>query len=384
MEDTYGNGWTNGLHPEDREALVEVWKSAFKERKTLEMEFRMGDGTDDGRWVFVQASPLSGTDRPGGYIGAVTDINDRRLAEEQLRQVQKMDAVGQLTGGIAHDFNNLLAIVQGNLELLRERAPEEERILNLVEAAYGAAQRGAALNQRLLAFARRQPLRPTVSNINEIVGDMAGLFERTLGDNIELRTQFAEGLWTTDIDPNGLETAVLNLAINARDAMPDGGTLVIATANRVYDETRPAPDPDLPPGAYVSLKVSDSGAGMDPETLEKAFDPFYTTKGMGKGSGLGLSMVYGFARQSKGTAIVESVPNEGTSITLLFPRDMGDADAETVTRQDVERAPPGDGECILIVEDDEDVRDMAIGMFESLNYRTLVAGSANEAMDMVY
>ena len=331
-EITYGNGWIEGIHPDDRAALLDVWKSTFRHRQTLEIEFRMGDGTDEGRWVLVQASPLSGTGEPGGYIGAVTDITDRRLAEEQLRQVQKMDAVGQLTGGIAHDFNNLLAIVQGNLELLRERAPEEDRILNLVEAAYGAAQRGAALNQRLLAFARRQPLRPSVCDINDIVGDMAGLFERTLGDNIELRTQFAEGLWTTDIDPNGLETAVLNLAINARDAMPDGGTLIIATSNRSYDDGHPAPDPDLPPGAYVALKVSDTGTGMDPETLEKAFDPFYTTKGMGKGSGLGLSMVYGFARQSKGTAIVESVPGAGTSITLLFPRELGETDADTAPR----------------------------------------------------
>ncbi|MGB0629099.1 MAG: PAS domain S-box protein [Alphaproteobacteria bacterium] len=382
-EETYGNGWMKGIHPDDREELLSIWKTAFRDRTTLEMEFRMGNGTDDGRWVFVQASPLTSGGNRSGYIGAVTDITDRRLAEEQLRQVQKMDAVGQLTGGIAHDFNNLLAIVQGNLELLRERAPEEERITNLVEAAYGAAQRGAALNQRLLAFARRQPLRPSVCDINEIVDDMAGLFERTLGDNIELRTQFAEGLWTTDIDPNGLETAVLNLAINARDAMPDGGTLTISTANSVYDRERPAPDPDLPSGSYVVLKVSDTGTGMDAETLEKAFDPFYTTKGMGKGSGLGLSMVYGFARQSKGTAVVESLPGEGTSITLLFPRESGDIDAETVTRGDTEPVPPGDGECILIVEDDEDVRDMAIGMFESLNYRTLVAGSANEAMNIL-
>ena len=380
-ETVFDDTWMQGVHPEDRERLLSAWKNASRNRETLEMEVRMGDGIGDGRWVFVQASPLSDIPNHGGYVGAVTDITERRQAEEQLRQVQKMDAVGQLTGGVAHDFNNLLAIVQGNLELLRERAPAEDRIMNLVEAAYGAAQRGAALNQRLLAFARRQPLRPSISDINQIVGDMAGLFERTLGDNIELRTQFAQGLWPADIDPNGLETAVLNLAINARDAMPDGGTLTISTANRVYDDERPPPDPDISPGDYVSLQVSDTGTGMDAETLQKAFDPFFTTKGMGKGSGLGLSMVYGFARQSNGTALVESVPGSGTSITLLFQRESGET--ETVVRQETDAAPAGDGECILIVEDDEDVRDMAIGMFESLNYRTLVAGSATEAMDIL-
>tara|TARA_R110000868_G_scaffold39376_4_gene137090 strand:- start:4377 stop:10016 length:5640 start_codon:yes stop_codon:yes gene_type:complete len=384
-EDALGNDWISGIHPEDREQFLNAWQRAYASKGNLEMELRMNRRDETVKWVLVQASPLSAGihlgESPGGYIGAVTDITERRFAEEQLRQVHKMDAIGQLTGGIAHDFNNLLAIVQGNLELLRERAPDDGRLTGLINAAHGAARRGATLNQRLLAFARRQPLAPSLCNINEVVSDMAGLFARTLGDNVELRTQFAEGLWRANIDPNGLETAVLNLAINARDAMPDGGALIITTANRTYGPNNAAPDPDMPDGEYVLLRVTDSGTGMDDETLRKAFDPFYTTKGMGKGSGLGLSMVYGFARQSGGTAIVESALGQGTAISLLFPRI--DAAFPSQTPRSVVSVPEGGGEKILIVEDDLDVRDMAVGMFESLNYKTLIAASAEEALSVL-
>lgn len=380
-EEAFGHNWISNIHVEDRQNLLDAWEHAYAAKENLEMELRMQSEDDATTWVLIQASPLQGDDDQGGYVGAVTDITERRVAEEQLRQVQKMDAIGQLTGGIAHDFNNLLAIVQGNLELLRERAPDDDRLSGLINAAHGAARRGATLNQRLLAFARQQPLAPTSCDINRVVGDMAGLFVRTLGDNVDLQTHFAEGLWPVNIDPNGLETAVLNLAINARDAMPDGGALVITTANRSYGPHKPAPDADISDGDYVLLRVTDFGTGMDGETLQKAFDPFYTTKGMGKGSGLGLSMVYGFARQSGGTAIVESAVGQGTSITLLFPRTE-----EALTDREIKSeisAPEGAGERILIVEDDIDVRDMAIGMFESLNYETLAATSAEEALTIL-
>ncbi|MEX2454549.1 MAG: PAS domain S-box protein, partial [Rhodospirillaceae bacterium] len=300
-----GRNWMEGIHPEDRDEIVAQWRKAFPRRGDLRFEIRMGDGIERIVWVLIQASPLrSPTGADTGYIGAVTDITDRRNAEEQLRQVQKMDAVGQLTGGIAHDFNNLLAIVQGNLELLRERAPDETRLTDLIDAAHSAARRGATLNQRLLAFARRQPLRPMICDINSIVSDMAGLFVRTLGENVRLKTHFAQGLWLANIDPNGLETAVLNLAINARDAMPDGGTLMLATENASYDGSRPTPAPEIAAGDYVVLRVTDTGTGMDRDTVTKAFEPFFTTKDVGKGSGLGLSMVYGFARQSGGQAVI--------------------------------------------------------------------------------
>ena len=375
-----GTNWINGIHPDDRRKIVEGWQDALNERHDLEIEIRMGSGDEDVRWAFVQASPLrSPTGQTGGYVGAVTDITDRRIAEEKLRQVQKMDAIGQLTGGIAHDFNNLLAIVQGNIELLRERAPDEPRIQSLIEAAYGAAKRGATLNQRLLAFARRQPLRPVKCDINTIVEDMAGLFSRTLGENVELRTNYAAGLWHAKVDPNGLETAVLNLAINGRDAMPDGGVLTISTVNARYEASRARPVKDLADGDYVVLQVTDNGMGMDADTIEKAFDPFFTTKGIGKGSGLGLSMVYGFAHQSDGQVAIESVPGQGTSITLYFPRD-DEEDTPLHARKREADAPPGEGERILVVEDDKEVLDMAVAMFSSLNYQTVVASCAADAM----
>ena len=374
-----GREWVNGIHPGDRRKLRGAWNDAVKRRADMEIEIRLGHAGKGDRWAIVQASPLR---TPGGavsgYVGAVTDITDRRVAEEQMRQVQKMDAVGQLTGGIAHDFNNLLAIVQGNLELLRERAPEEKRLQSLIEAAHGAARRGAMLNQRLLAFARRQPLRPETCNINQIVKDMAGLFVRTLGDHIDLETSFAAGLWRARVDPNGLETAVLNLAINARDAMPDGGRLIIGTANVVFDAGRPAPAKELREGAYVQLRVTDTGTGMDPETIDRAFDPFFTTKVVGKGSGLGLSMVYGFAHQSGGHVTIESVQGHGTSITLYFPRTDEEQPVRSPAMADT--PPAGHGERILVVDDDADVRRMAVDMFASLNYRTVEAASAEEAL----
>jgi PAS domain S-box-containing protein len=379
-EQALGRNWASGIHPEDRDQLLAEWRRAFTARQDIRVEIRIGDGGEHSLWVLIQASPLrSPVGADTGYIGAVTNVTERRNAEEQLRQVQKMDAVGQLTGGIAHDFNNLLAIVQGNLELLRERAPDEQRLHSLIEAAHSAARRGANLNQRLLAFARRQPLRPVVCDINQIVSDMAGLFIRTLGDNIELRTHFAERLWLTNIDPNGLETAVLNLAINARDAMPEGGSLVITTENARYGGARPSPAPEIGDGDFVVVRVTDTGTGMDRDTLSKAFEPFFTTKGLGKGSGLGLSMVYGFARQSGGHTLIESAPGRGTSISLYFPRDAA-ADAAVLERTVSGAAPPGSGEHILVVEDDGEVRDMAIGMFVSLNYRPVEAGSADEAL----
>jgi PAS domain S-box-containing protein len=305
------------------------------------------------------------------------DITDRRQAEEQLRQAQKMEAVGQLTGGIAHDFNNLLTGIVGSLELLQRRvtAGRTDGLLRYAAAAAISAQRAASLTQRLLAFARRQPLDPKRVDANRLLSGMEDMLRRTLGPAIELEMVLGAGLWPTLSDPHQLESAILNLAINARDAMPDGGRLVIETVNTRLDEAYArSQGGEVSPGAYVLVSVTDSGTGMPPDVIAKAFDPFFTTKPIGQGTGLGLSMLYGFIKQSNGHVRIYSEMGVGTTFKLYLPRERGDAaeDAED-SGVPVTPAKAGDGETVLVVEDELTVRMLVTETLAELGYAALEA-----------
>ena len=305
-------------------------------------------------------------------------------AEEALRQSQKMEAVGQLTGGLAHDFNNLLTGITGSLEMMQMRI-RQGRVADVdryVNAAQGAARRAAALTHRLLAFSRRQTLDPKPTDIRHLVAGMEELVQRTVGPSIAVETAHAAGLWRTLVDPGQLENALLNLCINARDAMPDGGKLTIETGNRWLDH-RSADERDLDPGQYVSLCVSDTGTGMMPEVIEKAFDPFFTTKPIGLGTGLGLSMIYGFARQSNGQVRIYSEVGQGTMVCLYLPRHHGDAQS-VEQLPDLSDAPRADGDqTVLVVDDDPTVRMLVVEVLEDLGYTAIQAGDGPSAVPVL-
>ncbi|TKW78361.1 MAG: response regulator, partial [Bradyrhizobium icense] len=302
-------------------------------------------------------------------------IAERKHAEDALRQSQKMEAVGQLTGGIAHDFNNLLTGIMGALELMQAKLRQGRlsEIDRYVAAAQGAAKRAASLTHRLLAFSRRQTLDPKPTDVNRLVIGMEELIRRTVGPQIALEVVTAPGLWTALIDASQLESALLNLCINARDAMPEGGRITIETANKWLDE-HAARERDLPPGQYLSLCVTDTGVGMTPDVIARAFDPFFTTKPIGQGTGLGLSMVYGFARQSGGQVRIYSEVGQGTTMCLYFPRHYGDA-TESTTEIDAARAARAlAGKTVLIVDDEPTVRMLAIDVLEDLGVTVLEDG----------
>jgi signal transduction histidine kinase len=306
----------------------------------------------------------------------------RKHAEEALRQAQKMEAMGQLTGGIAHDFNNMLAIVIGSLDIAGRRLRRGEAdVAQHLENAREAAVRAATLTQRLLAFSRQSPLSPRVLNLNELVAGMSELLRRTLGETIALEAALAGGLWLVHADPNQLESAVLNLALNARDAMPDGGNLTIETANVYLDERYAADESGLNPGQYAMIAVTDTGAGIAPDILQKVFDPFFTTKAAGKGTGLGLSMVYGFAKQSGGHVRIYSEPNRGTTVKLYLPRHFGVAEqANSRSRKPNMPAPALHDETVLVVEDEASVRQMSCEALRELGYTVHEAASGEAAL----
>ena len=303
-----------------------------------------------------------------------TEAAERERMGEDLRQSQKMEAVGQLTGGIAHDFNNLLTGIVGSLDLMQTRIAQgrTENLGRYIETAMSSAHRAAALTHRLLAFARRQPLDPKPTDVNALVAGMSDLLRRTTSEAIELRVEPMPGLWPTLCDPHQLENAILNLVINARDAMPEGGVLTVATANGRRAASEADPRTRLLPREYVCISVRDTGTGMPADVLARAFDPFFTTKPLGQGTGLGLSMIYGFARQSQGQAHIASEVGRGTTVSVWLPRhDVAPVEA-TPTGDDPE-VPRGLGETVLVVEDEQVVRDLIVEVLQDLGYRTIQA-----------
>jgi len=306
-----------------------------------------------------------------------------RVKDEALRQSQKMEAVGQLTGGVAHDFNNLLQIIIGNLETLERAVPETSgRMHRAVQSAMNGARRAASLTRRLLAFSRRQPLDPKPIDVNVLVTGVSELLHRSLGEIVEIETVRAAGLWRVEADANELEAAILNLAVNARDAMPSGGRLTIETANSYIDEAYAAGQAEVTPGQYVSISISDTGEGMAPDTITRAFEPFFTTKPVGRGTGLGLSQVYGFVKQSGGHVKLYSEPGQGTTVRIYLPRWEGDLEA--TEPQDDAPIPEGEREeTILVVEDDDDVRAYSVASLRELGYRVIEAHDGNAALRLI-
>ncbi|WP_210530135.1 hybrid sensor histidine kinase/response regulator [Rubellimicrobium arenae] len=405
-----GLGWLEATHPDDKAEAERVFLEANATRSTFRIEYRLRRADGAGRWAIDAAAPRFG---PGGeflgYIGSVIDITERKeaeaalqevnailerrvaeaiaereQAEEALRQSQKMEAVGQLTGGIAHDFNNMLAAVVGSLDLLGRRiGADDARSRRYVDAAMEGARRAATLTQRLLAFSRQQPLRPETLDANRLVQGMSDLLRGSLGAGVRLETVLAGGLWTANADPNQLENVILNLAVNARDAMPDGGRLTIETANAHLDSHYVAAHLGIPSGQYVLIAVSDTGTGMPPEVIARAFDPFFTTKPVGQGTGLGLSQVYGFVRQSGGHVKIYSEVGQGTCVKIYLPR-MTSAEAPDNAAEAPVELPRGEAEeTVLVVEDEPMVRQFTVDALAELGYRVLEADGAAVALRLL-
>ncbi|CAN7177926.1 response regulator [Pseudoduganella sp. LjRoot289] len=393
------------IHPQEMEENRALVRRLLAEGTPFTLEKRYLK--PDGDWVWISSSMSRLDDeagQPQALIAVKTDITERRRieialrdlndtleqrvgreiaerdkAEEALRQSQKMEAVGQLTGGVAHDFNNVLQIIYGNLHLLQQDLPDGEDggTRKRLAMAIAAVERGAKLSSQLLAFARRQPLQPMVSNLGRLVGNMDEMLRRTLGERIEVATVAGSGLWNTLVDPGQIENVVLNLAINARDAMRGEGRLTIEVGNAVLDEYYVNNLLDVPSGQYVMLSVTDTGAGMTPEVLRRAFEPFFTTKPEGEGTGLGLSMAYGFVKQSRGHIKIFSEPGEGTSVKIYLPRSLTD---ETQELPGLSGPALGGDETVLVVEDDPGVRAVVLDMLGGLGYRVLSAENGEQAL----
>ncbi|HEV7658671.1 MAG TPA: response regulator [Allosphingosinicella sp.] len=309
---------------------------------------------------------------------------ERREAEAQIRQMQKMESIGQLTGGIAHDFNNMLAIVTGSLDMAKRRLTGQEhpKVVACIDNAAEGARRAAVLTARLLAFSRQQPLEPQALDANKLVAGMSELLRRTIGEHIHVETVLGGGLWPTFADPAQLENALINLAVNARDAMAGGGKLTIETANTHLDDLYAQQNAEVRPGRYVMISVSDTGTGMAPDVIERAFDPFFTTKKVGEGTGLGLSQVFGYVRQSGGHVKIYSEPRQGTAIKLYLPRHLGAAAARAEERFPAAAMPMGAPEhIVLVVEDEEQVRAMTVDALRELGYTVVEAANGERALE---
>jgi len=424
--------------PTDREHVAAAFRHAVEARAEWHFECRIRRDSDgEVRWIEARGKPDGGAGNapPTHLLGIVADITERKQAEEALlranevlearvtertfelthrtrelteanarleaeadererveealRQSQKMEAVGQLTGGLAHDFNNLLQGISGSLEMMDSRIAEGRtgELARYIETARAAANRAAALTHRLLAFSRRQTLDPKPTDVNRLVGGMEELFGRTVGPSIRVQTSFAGELWPTLCDPNQLESALLNLVINARDAMPDGGDLLIETANTALLDRRGAPKEspprNVPPGEYVSLSVADTGTGMPPDVIARAFDPFFTTKPTGQGTGLGLSMIYGFVQQSGGHVRLRSEVGQGTTVAIYLPRSLEAVDAETTSDTTASLSAAPASAVVLVVEDEPGVRLLIVDVLADLGYTVIEAGDGRSGMQIL-
>jgi PAS domain S-box-containing protein len=375
--------WADRLHPEERDRVVagiEAKIAGTSEFWSDEYRFQRADGTwanilDRG---YVIREPLG---RPIRMVGAMIDLTEQKRLEEQLRHAQKMDAVGKLAGGVAHDFNNILTAIVGYCDLIQDRLDPGDPLLEEIIEIRKAGERASSLTQHLLAFSRRQVLQPKVLDLNVIVMDMEMILRRLIGEQIELRISADPGLWPIKADPGQIGQVIMNLAVNARDAMPEGGTLSILTSNGAM--TRPdarIPSP-VPPGDYVTLTVADTGTGIESEVLERIFEPFFTTKERGKGTGLGLSTVYGIVKQSGGEVWVSSVIGTGTVFKMLLPRAAEAAVSESIVVGET-IAPSRGTETILLVEDDEMTRRVSHAVLRGFGYSVLEAADAVQALSL--
>ncbi len=370
------------IHPDDRERYFAARDTVIQTGQPQQVEYRLlhPDGSLRYRWSEMQCE-VDDKGEPCAVFATEQDITDRKTTDEQLRQSQKMETIGHLTGGVAHDFNTLLMVVMGNLDLLLDRLKHDPDTAGIVNAAISAAERGASLTRQLLAYARRQPLAPSDLDVNAAVQGISRLLRRTLGEQIEIETILGGGVWHALADGTQVENAVLNLAINARDAMPTGGKLTLETSNASFDDSYAGLNDEVLPGQYVMIAVTDTGTGMPADVAARAFEPFFTTKPVGRGTGLGLSMVYGFAKQSGGHAKIYSELGHGTTVRLYLPRARNTSTAESADTAPATSAVAN--ETILVVEDDELVRSTVERMLKESGYKIYLAPTAEDALPIL-
>jgi len=380
VDELVGLSYLDFVHPDDRAKVALAIRELRNGGEAVRVEIRYRRRDGEWRWTSWRATAVRDESL---FYALGRDVTDRRETEEALRQAQKMEAVGHLTGGVAHDFNNLLTVLMGNLELLRPRLAEQPRLTRMVDAMQHAIDRGGRLTSQLLAFSRRQNLQPEVIDPNALVRGFEPLIRRAVGEAVRVETRLAPDVWPCNIDATQLEAALLNLAVNARDAMPEGGELVIETRNQASDERLTARVLGARPGPYVLVAVCDNGVGMPPDVMQRAFEPFFTTKDIGKGTGLGLSQVYGFVEQSGGHVTIDSEPGQGTTIRLYLPPADRLPGADERERKRNAGAPARGTEHVLLVEDNPDVLRTASAMLNDLGYRVRTASSPAEALGIL-
>jgi two-component system cell cycle sensor histidine kinase/response regulator CckA len=364
--------------PEQRRALVERLTQSGR-ISGLDCQFRTKSGEIRDTQVFAELITLSDT---SCILGITIDVTEAKRLQEQYLQAQKMEAVGRLAGGVAHDFNNMLSVIMGYCDMSSELLDPESRVLNSIHQVRKAAERAADLTRQLLAFSRHEVLHPSVLNLNAVVNNVSKMLLRMVGEDIALKFVPGVALGTVRADLRQVEQVLMNLAVNSRDAMPNGGTILIATSNVELDQSYSCRQPEVPPGSYVMLSVGDTGCGMDAKTMDRVFEPFFTTKGPGEGTGLGLSMVYGTMKQSGGHVRVESEPGRGTTFKLYFPRI--NEPAISLIPPPPDAMPLGGSETILVVEDDDALRELTVGLLESGGYKVLGAKDGPSAIEIAH